>query len=106
MRRAQRLGRLAAVTQLVFAGVLGGFASLHAEVSLIQRGPVLLAIFGLPGIVGWVGAIRRRPAHDRPRSRRRGAAGAAGRRGLRVLPGPDRRLLPAGRAGPDALEGL
>jgi hypothetical protein len=62
MRRAQRLGRLAAVTQLVFAGVLGGFASLHAEVSLVQRGPVLLAIFGLPGIVGWVGAIRRRPA--------------------------------------------
>jgi hypothetical protein len=62
MRRAQRLGRYAAVTQLVFAGVLGGFASLHAEPGAIPRGPVLLAIFVLPGVVGWIGADRRRPA--------------------------------------------
>jgi hypothetical protein len=62
MRRAQSLGRLAAVTQLVFAGVLGGFASFHAEVSWIPRGAVLLGIFALPGLVGWIGANRRRPA--------------------------------------------
>jgi hypothetical protein len=62
MRRAVRLGRLAAVTQLVFAGVLSGFASLHAEASLVQRGAVLFGIFALPCVVGWAGAVRRRPA--------------------------------------------
>jgi hypothetical protein len=62
MRRAQRLGRIAAVTQLVFAGVLAGFASFHAEVSVVPRGAVLFGIFALPGLVGWIGANRRRPA--------------------------------------------
>src|SRR4029453_1448035 len=58
-------------------------------------------------VAGGVGRRGRgQPFHDRPHPRRRGPAGPAGRRGLRVLPGPDRRLLRAGRAGPDALEGL
>lgn len=62
MRLAQRLGRYAAVTQLVFAGVLGGVASLHAEPGVVPRGPVLLVIFALPAVVGWLGLDRGRPA--------------------------------------------
>jgi len=63
VRRAQQLGRYAAITQLVFAAVLGGFASLHAEPgSFVPRGTVLLAVFALPGIIGWIGARARRPA--------------------------------------------
>jgi hypothetical protein len=62
LRRAQSLGRYAAVTQFVFAGVLGGFASLHFEPVAIPRGPVLLGVFLLPGAIGWIGADRRRPA--------------------------------------------
>ena len=62
MRRAQRLGRIAAVTQLVLAGVLAGFVSLHAEMSAIPRGAILLGIFALPAVVGWIGANHGRPA--------------------------------------------
>ena len=62
MRQAQRLGWYAAVTQLVFALVLGGFASLHAEPGFVSRGVVLLWIFALPAVVGWIGVRSTRPA--------------------------------------------
>jgi hypothetical protein len=61
VRTGQRLGWYAAVTQLVFALVLGGLASLHAEPSFVSRGSVLLSAFALPAIVGWIGVQRRRP---------------------------------------------
>jgi hypothetical protein len=57
----QRLGWYAAVTQLVFALVLGGFASLHAELGFVSRGVVLLYVFALPAVIGWIGVAHRRP---------------------------------------------
>ena len=56
------LGRLASATQLLFAGLLAVIASADTEPGFVPRGAVLFLVFGIPGIVGWLGAARRRPA--------------------------------------------
>ena len=60
--RTQFYGRLASVTQLAFALLLGGVASLHLEPGFVPRGTLLLVIFALPGIVGFIGSTKRRPS--------------------------------------------
>jgi hypothetical protein len=60
--RAQFLGRLASATQLVFAGLFGGLASLQFEPGFVPRGTLLLIVFALPAIVGFTGTTKRRPA--------------------------------------------
>src|SRR5512143_10530 len=59
--RSQLVGRLAGVTQIVFAILIGGVASLVAEPGFLSRGVVLLALLALPGVVGLIGASARRP---------------------------------------------
>jgi hypothetical protein len=54
-------GRLAAVTQLLFAAILGALASFGFEPGFLPRGAVLLLVFGMPGLVGLIGALRRSP---------------------------------------------
>jgi hypothetical protein len=56
------VGRLAAVTQLLFGGILGIVASFGFEPGFLPRGAVLLLVFGMPGLVGLIGAQRRKPA--------------------------------------------
>ena len=55
-----RAGRLAAATQLVFAALLGGLATLATEPGFIHRGVVLFGIFAMPAVVGFIGARERR----------------------------------------------
>ena len=56
------LGRLAGITQIIFGALLGGLATLlGSEPGFLPRGVVLLVAFGLPGVVGIIGATRRRP---------------------------------------------
>lgn len=50
------------MTQVVFGGLLGIVASLGAEPGFLPRGVVLFLVFAAPGLVGWLGAVRRRPA--------------------------------------------
>jgi len=54
--------RLGAITQVVFGGLLGIVASFASEPGFLSRGAVLFLTFAVPGLVGWVGATRRRPA--------------------------------------------
>jgi len=54
--------RLGAITQVIFGGLLGIVASLRAEPGFLPRGVVLFLVFAAPGLVGWLGAARRRPA--------------------------------------------
>jgi hypothetical protein len=54
--------RLGAMTQIVFAGLLGIVASFGAEPGFLPRGAVLFLTFAVPGLVGWLGVERRRPA--------------------------------------------
>jgi hypothetical protein len=61
-RSALSLGRLAAITQLLFAGLLAVIASADTEPGFLPRGAVLFLVFGIPGIVGWLGAATRLPA--------------------------------------------
>ena len=56
------LARLGAVTQVVFAALLGIVASFGSEPGFLPRGVVLFVVFSMPGVVGWMGAQRRRPA--------------------------------------------
>lgn len=60
--RSQFIGRLAGLTQILFAVIIGGVASLGYEVGVIPRGVVLLVLYSLPGVVGLVGVASRRPA--------------------------------------------
>lgn len=57
------LGRLAGITQVAFAAMLGGLASAAGyEPEFVPRGVVLFVALGLPGVVGLLGTERRRPA--------------------------------------------
>ena len=60
------LARLGAVTQVVFAALLGIVASFGSEPGFLPRGVVLFVVFSMPGVVGWMGAQRRRPALNPP----------------------------------------
>jgi hypothetical protein len=60
--RSQFLGRLASTTQLIFAILIAGVASVHFEAGFVPRGLVLLVAFSLPGVVGYLGTMARRPA--------------------------------------------
>lgn len=54
--------RLGAITQVLFGGILGIVASSGFEPGFLPRGLVLFALFAIPGLVGWLGVQRRRPA--------------------------------------------
>jgi len=54
--------RLGALTQVVFAGLIGIVASFGSEPGFLPRGAVLFLTFAVPGLVGWLGVTRRRPA--------------------------------------------
>ena len=60
--RGPSLGRLASATQLLFAGLLALIASHDPEPGFVPRGAVLFLVFGVPAIVGWLGAVRGRSA--------------------------------------------
>jgi len=64
LRRDDRfLGRLAGTVQIVFSGLLGGLATvLGNEPDFVPRGLILFLAFGVPGLVGIVGAERRQRA--------------------------------------------
>jgi len=64
MRPGSRLARLGALTQLVFALLIGGVSGLAGdpEPDFVPRPVVLLAIFALPGLVGLLAIARHRPA--------------------------------------------
>jgi hypothetical protein len=56
------LGRLAGITQVAFAAMLGGLASAGGhQPEFVPRGVVLFVALGLPGAVGLLGTERRRP---------------------------------------------
>ena len=55
------LGRLAGATQVLFAGLLAIVASFAAEPGFLPRGVVIFLVFAIPALVGWLGAVRRRP---------------------------------------------
>ena len=61
-RSGLSLGRLASMTQVVFAGLLAIVASFAAEPGILPRGVVIFLVFGVPALVGWTGAVRNRPA--------------------------------------------
>lgn len=54
--------RLGAITQVLFAGILGIVASFGFEPGFLPRGVVLFLVFAIPGLVSWLGVERRRPA--------------------------------------------
>ena len=54
--------RLGAVSQVVFAGLIGIVASFGSEPGFLPRGMALFLTFAVPGLVGWFGLARRRPA--------------------------------------------
>ena len=56
-------GRLASVTQLVFAGLIGGISALAGDLSpdFVPRWLVLVLVYGLPGVIGLLGVLARRP---------------------------------------------
>lgn len=54
--------RLGAITQVLFGGILGIVASFGFEPGFLPRGVVLFLVFAIPGLVGWLGVERRRPA--------------------------------------------
>lgn len=60
--RGLSLGRLASVTQVLFGGLLAIVASSSFEPGFILRGAALFLVFAIPGIVGGLGAVGRRPA--------------------------------------------
>lgn len=60
--RSQFIGRLAGLTQILFAVIIGGVASLAYEAGLVPRGLVLLVLYALPGVVGLIGVASQRPA--------------------------------------------
>ena len=60
--RGRFAARLGAITQVLFAGILGIVASFGFEPGFLPRGLVLFALFAIPGMVGWLGVERRRPA--------------------------------------------
>lgn len=60
--RSQFIGRLAGTTQVVFAVLIGVVASFAVEPGFVPRGPILMGIFALPGVVGLIGVRARRPA--------------------------------------------
>lgn len=55
-------GRLASMTQVLFAGLLAIVASFAAEPGFLPRGVVIFLVFAIPALVGWLGAVRSRPA--------------------------------------------
>ena len=57
-------GRLAGVVQITFAVLIGGVSAFAGEGSpeFPPRSLVLLAVYGMPGIVGLLGVTGRRPA--------------------------------------------
>lgn len=56
------LGRLASITQVIFAFLIGALASFRFEAGFVPRGAALLIVFALPGLVGLIGVRARRPA--------------------------------------------
>ena len=56
------LGRLASLTQITFAVLLGAVASFGFEPGFMPRGLVLLILFALPGVVGLIGTTTGRPS--------------------------------------------
>lgn len=62
MRPSPFSARLGAATQVMFAALLGGVALFGSEPGFLPRGVVLFVAFAVPGVVGWIGAVRRRPA--------------------------------------------
>lgn len=60
--RSAFIGRLAGITQITFATIIGVLASLQFEAGFVPRGAALLVVFALPGLVGLIGVGARRPA--------------------------------------------
>lgn len=60
--RGDSFGRLAAVTQMIFGTLIGVVASFGFEPGYVPRGAVLLGLYVLPGIIGWLAIRARRPA--------------------------------------------
>lgn len=60
--RSAFIGRLAAITQITFAMIIGVVASFQFEAGFVPRGAALLVVFALPGLVGLIGVGARRPA--------------------------------------------
>lgn len=56
-------GRLASVTQLIFAGLIAGVSALAGEPSpdFVPRWAVLFLVYALPGMIGLLGVQSRRP---------------------------------------------
>lgn len=62
--QAQSVARLGALTQLVFAGLIGGLSGMagSAEPGFLPRPLVLFGVYALPGVIGLLAIARRRPA--------------------------------------------
>ena len=62
-RRGDFVGRLAAVTQIIFAGLIGGVSTIAgaSEPEFVPRGIVVFGTYALPGIIGLIGVLRLRP---------------------------------------------
>jgi hypothetical protein len=58
------MARIGALSQIVFAGLIGGMTALVGtqEPDFVPRPVLLFAIFALPGVVGLVAIARHRPA--------------------------------------------
>lgn len=56
------IAKLACLTQLLFAVLLGTVASMAPEPGFLPRGVVLFVGFAMPAVVGALGVARRRPA--------------------------------------------
>lgn len=62
--QAQSVARLGALTQVVFAGLIGGLSGMagSAEPGFLPRPLVLFGVYALPGVIGLLAIARRRPA--------------------------------------------
>jgi hypothetical protein len=52
------LGRLGALTQVIFAVLIGGLSIFHPEPGFVPRGLVVMTAFAMPGLIGLVGVNR------------------------------------------------
>lgn len=62
--RSRFAGRLAGLTQVIFAALLGGVSALASgpEPGFMPRWAVLFIVFALPGVVGLIGTQAQRPS--------------------------------------------
>jgi hypothetical protein len=60
--RSQFAGRVACVTQIIFAILISSFSFFQFEPGFLPRGVVVIGVFATPGVVGLIGVRSRRPA--------------------------------------------